>query len=76
MDSNTQHPSFHVLVIGGCYAGLAAALNLLDLCTGKLPRCGPPPTSGGTTLVPQPIPGLRVTIVDERDGYCLSSVNG
>ena len=51
-----------VLVIGGCYAGLAAALNLLDLCSGRPVRCGG--VDAGTEL------DVQVTVVDERDGYC------
>ncbi|KAJ5666587.1 hypothetical protein N7462_010996 [Penicillium macrosclerotiorum] len=57
--------SFRVLVIGGSYGGLAAALNLWDLSRGRLPRFnyaydGPPPAHR--------IP-IQTTIVDERDGY-------
>ncbi|KAJ5167551.1 FAD-dependent pyridine nucleotide-disulfide oxidoreductase [Penicillium canariense] len=57
--------SFRVLVIGGSYGGLSAALNLWDLSRGRLPRFnyaydGPPPAHR--------IP-IQTTIVDERDGY-------
>jgi len=74
MGSIVPDPSLHVLVLGGCYAGLAATLNLLDFCAGKPPRCGPPPAADGGPPFLQPIPGVRVTIVDERDGYCQSLV--
>ncbi len=56
-----------ILVIGGSYGGLAAALNLYDLCNGKQAR---------TTLWRKEEPRERPTvpveikIVDERDGYC------
>lgn len=58
--------SFRVLVIGGSYGGLSAALNLWDLSRGRLPRFnyaydGPAPAHR--------IP-IHTTIVDERDGYC------
>ncbi|KAF4307758.1 putative apoptosis inducing [Botryosphaeria dothidea] len=57
-----QQP-FKVLVVGGSYAGLAASLNLLDLCHGKsarfLPDSAPPA---------QKIP-VEITLVDERDGF-------
>ncbi|GLI72153.1 hypothetical protein PoHVEF18_000321 [Penicillium ochrochloron] len=57
--------SFRVLVIGGSYGGLSAALNLWDLSRGRLPRFnyaydGPAPAHR--------IP-IQTTIVDERDGY-------
>lgn len=57
-----------VLVIGGCYGGLSAALNLLDLCNGKQSRA--------TLYLPDESAELRpkfpveIKIVDERDGYC------
>lgn len=62
--------SFRVLVIGGSYGGLSAALNLWDLSRGRLPRFnyaydGPPPAHR--------IP-IQTTIVDERDGYCRHSI--
>jgi hypothetical protein len=61
--------SFRVLVIGGSYGGLSAALNLWDLSRGRLPRFnyaydGPAPAHR--------IP-IQTTIVDERDGYCTHS---
>lgn len=53
-----------VLVVGGSYGGLAAALNLLDLCAGKAARFSPEgPRS--KSVVP-----IHIKIVDERDGYC------
>lgn len=58
-----------VLVIGCSYAGLATTVNLLDLCDGKPPRF-----SGTLSEDTAPTPKLPVdiTIVDERDGYCMS----
>lgn len=52
-----------VLIVGGCYAGLSAATNLLDLCEGRAPRFVPrsKPTQ-------QKVP-IDITIVDERDGF-------
>ncbi|EPS25092.1 hypothetical protein PDE_00023 [Penicillium oxalicum 114-2] len=58
-------PPFRVMIIGGSYGGLSAALNLWDLTQARLPRFnyaydGPPPS--------QKIQ-IQTTIVDERDGY-------
>ncbi|KAL1954141.1 hypothetical protein VTO42DRAFT_1721 [Malbranchea cinnamomea] len=56
---------YKVLVIGGSYGGLAATVNLLDLCHGK------PCRFTGETELPEPrekIP-VQITIVDERDGF-------
>ena len=64
---------FRVLVVGGSYAGLAAALNLQDLCSGLSPRCGPP-VGDGDAAEPQRF-DIDITIVDERDGYCMSHSN-
>lgn len=57
-------PPFKILIIGASYAGLSAALNLLDLCTGLPPRSGPPPT-----IPPLTIPSIEITLLDERDGF-------
>ncbi|KAK4241189.1 apoptosis-inducing factor 2 [Achaetomium macrosporum] len=56
-----------VLVAGGSYAGLSAALNLQDLCRGLAPRCGPKPTEG--EHVERPQFEVDITVVDERDGF-------
>lgn len=61
--SSDQAP-VKVLILGGSYGGLAAAMNLADLCAGKPSRFG----------LQNPQPGskvpLDITIIDERDGYC------
>lgn len=54
-----------VLVIGGAYAGLAASLNLLDLCAGRIARFSTDPEAKPTSPLP-----VEIKIVDERDGYC------
>jgi hypothetical protein len=55
-----------ILVIGGAYAGLAASLNLLDLCAGRPSRfANPDPEVKPTRSIP-----VQIKIVDERDGYC------
>ncbi|KAL2815851.1 hypothetical protein BDW59DRAFT_166585 [Aspergillus cavernicola] len=56
---------FRVLVLGGSYAGLAAALNLVDLCHGRRHRFCIDDNDNGTG---KNIP-VQVTIVDERDGF-------
>ncbi|KAJ5578799.1 uncharacterized protein N7459_007763 [Penicillium hispanicum] len=69
MPSNDGVPvvprSFRVLVIGGSYGGLAAALNLSDLSRGRRARFDSNPNS---TLPSHRIP-IQITVVDERDGY-------
>lgn len=57
---------FRVLIIGGSYGGLAAALTLADLARGKTARfnCSP------DAKVPQAQVPIQITVVDERDGYC------
>jgi hypothetical protein len=57
-----------VLVIGGSYSGLAATVNLIDLCDGKQPRFTSTPTDVVSPKTKLPI---EITIVDERDGYCM-----
>ncbi|KAL2194096.1 pyridine nucleotide-disulfide oxidoreductase-like protein [Corynascus similis CBS 632.67] len=58
---------FRVLVAGGSYGGLSAALNLQDLCRGLPPRCGAAPAEGEQH---EPTEfAVDITIVDERDGF-------
>lgn len=57
---------YKVLIIGGSYAGISAALNLIDLCTGKTPRGGA--RVGDFDASKAPI-NVEITIVDERDGF-------
>ncbi|KAK4457159.1 hypothetical protein QBC42DRAFT_350695 [Cladorrhinum samala] len=59
---------FRILIAGGSYAGLSAALNLQDLCRGRPARCGSKPAEG--EAVPEiPQFDIDVTIIDERDGF-------
>ncbi|KAL4928511.1 putative pyridine nucleotide-disulfide oxidoreductase AMID-like [Aspergillus undulatus] len=64
---SSQDPQtpFKVLILGGSYAGLAAALNLVDLCHGRRHRFSIVDGDNGTR---KRIP-VQVTIVDPRDGY-------
>jgi len=59
--------ALRVLIAGGSYAGISAAVNLLDLCHGKAARLAPDkvPSEKAQQGVP-----VQITIVDERDGYC------
>ncbi|KAL2165588.1 hypothetical protein VTG60DRAFT_4268 [Thermothelomyces hinnuleus] len=67
--SGLQMPQpFRVLVAGGSYGGLSAALNLYDLCRGLPPRCGPAPAEG-EDLPETPQFAVDITVVDERDGF-------
>ncbi|PSR78052.1 hypothetical protein BD289DRAFT_132436, partial [Coniella lustricola] len=59
------HPPFRVLVLGGAYGGLSAALSLLDLTEGRAARTGSGPAPDHEGGIP-----VDVTIVDERDGFC------
>lgn len=63
------HP-FRVLIIGGSYGGLAAALTLIDLCQGRLPRFN----SNPGVIPPQHRIPVKITVVDERDGYCKNGI--
>lgn len=56
-----------VLIAGASYAGLAAAVNLLDLTDGKPPRMAVDPYPFQETW---PRVRFEITIVDERDGFC------
>ncbi|CCT73411.1 related to pyridine nucleotide-disulphide oxidoreductase AMID-like [Fusarium fujikuroi] len=55
-----------VLILGGCYGGLSAAVNLLDLSQGYSPRMNSEPYIHHPDL---PRFNIDITIVDERDGY-------
>lgn len=58
--------SFRVLVIGGSYGGLSAALALIDLSQGRLTRFN----YNADTEVPTHRIPIQITVVDKRDGYC------
>lgn len=53
-----------ILILGGSYGGMAAAMNLSDLCAGKRSRFGL-----GNVKPGHRIP-VEITTLDERDGYC------
>lgn len=61
-----EEQPYKVLIIGGSYAGLAATLNLIDLCHGRKCRFN----LDEKDQAPEKKIPVRVTIVDERDGYC------
>ncbi|KAJ9144963.1 Apoptosis-inducing factor 2 [Pleurostoma richardsiae] len=54
---------FRVLVVGGSYAGLSTAMNLLDLCRGRPARMSAEDNHSGVKIP------IEVTIADERDGF-------
>lgn len=58
--------AFRILIIGGSYGGLATALTLIDLARGRLPRFNSRPDA----TPPQHRIPIKITVVDERDGYC------
>lgn len=65
-DASSESTPFKVLVLGGCYGGLSAALNLVDLSEGRAARQGNGAVPGHDGKIP-----IDITIVDERDGYCM-----
>lgn len=65
-DSSASSGPFRVLILGGCYGGLSTALNLLDLSEGRAARQGSGVVPGHDGKIP-----IEVTIVDERDGFCM-----
>jgi hypothetical protein len=62
-----EEQPFRVLIVGGSYSGLAATLNLIDLCHGRKCRFN----LNENDKAPQKRIPVQVTIVDERDGYCM-----
>jgi hypothetical protein len=64
-------PPFQILVIGGSYAGISTAVNLLDLCNGqpcRFPAGNAPPIA--VSNLPASKVSVRITVIDERDGFC------
>ncbi|KIW21630.1 hypothetical protein PV08_02210 [Exophiala spinifera] len=56
---------YKVLILGGSYAGLGAALNLQDLCSGRKARfAAQAPDTSRFGKIP-----VEITVVDEKDGY-------
>ena len=72
VDSTPPQTPFRVLIVGGAYGGLSAALNLQDLCSGRAPRCGEAPEDGAPPVEPPLQIAIDITIIDERDGFCAS----
>lgn len=70
MGSLSEPAPYRVLVIGGAYAGLSAALSICDMAAGRPARTSGEPIKAKTPLAN----GVDVTIVDERDGYCTNPV--
>ncbi|OGM49226.1 apoptosis inducing factor [Aspergillus bombycis] len=56
---------FRVLIAGGSYGGLSAALSLLDLSKGRVARFN---YTEGAKAPQYQIP-IQITVVDERDGF-------
>ncbi|EPE08259.1 pyridine nucleotide-disulfide oxidoreductase [Ophiostoma piceae UAMH 11346] len=63
---NNASTPFKVLVVGGSYSGLAAALNLSDMCLGKTARAS---VSYQDKVEPVDPIHAEITVVDERDGF-------
>ncbi|THC99561.1 hypothetical protein EYZ11_000930 [Aspergillus tanneri] len=57
--------NYRVLIVGGSYGGLSAALALIDLCAGRLARFN----SNADSKPPQRQVPVQITVVDERDGF-------
>lgn len=60
-------PVVKVFIAGGSYAGLSAAVNLLDLGDGLSPRMAHERYQHHPSV---PKVNFQITIADERDGYC------
>lgn len=60
-------PVVRVFIAGGSYAGLSAAVNLLDLGHGLSPRMAHERYQHQPSV---PKVKFQITIADERDGYC------
>lgn len=58
-----------ILVVGGSYAGLSATVNLLDLGNHLRPRMVYPSYKH---TIDAPRTPVEITLVDERDGFCMS----
>ncbi|OQU98978.1 hypothetical protein CLAIMM_04686 [Cladophialophora immunda] len=58
-----QHPP-HVVIVGGAYAGLSVARNLVNICDGNEQLFNPMPIP--TVSPPSRMPAI--TLIDERDG--------
>lgn len=61
-----QQP-YRILIAGGAYGGVSAAVNLLDLSLGRSARLDPDKAPAAEACDGIPI---QIHIVDERDGYC------
>jgi hypothetical protein len=61
-----QQP-YRILIAGGAYGGVSAAVNLLDLSLGRSARLEPDkaPAEEARDGIP-----IEIHVVDERDGYC------
>lgn len=67
MGSLPESHAIRIFVAGGSYAGVASAVNLLDLSQGLNPRQNEETYEFHSDLKTFDI---EVTMVDERDGYC------
>jgi hypothetical protein len=67
VSATTEIPVVRVFIAGGSYTGLSTALNLLDLGQGLSPRMAQSPYVHHPEL---PRVDFRITIADERDGFC------
>lgn len=66
----STHRAANILVIGGGYGGLSAALNLLRLGSGKSQLSCPLPPPELDWAPPTP---PQIHLIDERDGICMST---
>jgi hypothetical protein len=67
---NLSHPH-RILVVGCAYGGISAVINLLEYSQGKARQSVyPGPDFKGAKCSR----GVEITVIDERDGYCASSI--
>jgi len=65
----SEHQPWRILIVGAAYGGMTALLHFIDLCNGKQRpdhRADVPRFVGAV-----PVRGVDVTVLDERDGFCM-----
>lgn len=60
-----------ILILGTSYAGLSAAVNILNLLKGNAQLTLPVPVPEISQPIPEDLKP-EITLLDERDGFCMS----
>lgn len=67
-ESSSNQP-WRILIVGAAYGGITALMHFIDLCNGRTRpshRDDLPKFEGEV-----PERGVNVTVIDERDGFCM-----